>query len=977
MYKKTDSLIGALLQYTGLVFCFFIFPFFIFNTSLASLLELRLENHRHHVFQQLSDYLKILLPYSDERRYYHLMLQKTFDLAKQQPDPIAYLEKAILHLKRLHPKRFEFIVWNQKGDIVEKLADEKRFRFVIKRLYEVLRSVSQHLLANESEEIQSLPIVKENLNLIRHFLGRVFLPNSLALPYLDGDDASLILADYGQERPYFWYHSNDQVSLLCFISWAAINDNHGLKSIVRASNRANPGRLIGFASLHELDQPFICQHSQISNEVVMALARYENSSEQAIETEHAQIVVQMLNPHIRIFALQLKENPLYNPDKMRLQIITRILSVYLLIGMLLYFNFRVRRAFFSIRWKLLLLFLYANIAPLAVLGAIAYDYLENRKVALRNEIQLESARLLRDLDNRFLLQSHAFKKRLNQIVEEINLTSERETLSNSQIEQLKKTIDNFRPSEAFLIDRDGKINFAFGRSDKSIKHSISYVKNIANAMLQYHNRLIVKADKSDVLTKIADPQESDFVRNSIRDSRKIWPMSVGDMMKMGYWNMFGDKSRYRNTHFLLLLWDEEDFQQIFLETSFSQMPRNGLMAGVFARTFESQQIYPEPTEINHELTTFLKSARQSGGNIYGNLTLAGKTHLVTGWRGKNMNRTCFAVVCPTERIDQEIARIRRHILGAAAISIILTIIIAMAVARQFISPIRQLAAAATAISRNEYRYRMQTGDKDEFGHLAIVMNRMIEGLGELEIAKIVQESLLPEQQPEFAPFDIYGESVVMTTLAGDYYDFIEVDTNRLGVMIGDVAGHGISAALIMAMAKAGVKMATPDEISDGTRFVKELHQIIYRLKTSRQKRMMTFQYLLLDRNKAQVTLTNAGHCYPLLIDKTEQQAHYIEATGLPLGVGRAPSYHEITLSLQPGQALLLYTDGVAEARNKAGQELGYDRFSDLALRCYDEHAASYYARLYREYLDWSEGESGDDITIIVICYSKGKSADEQ
>ncbi len=968
MHDQKKSLIGSLLQYIGLVFCFFVFPFFVFNSSLASLLDLRLENHRQQVYQELSDRLKMLMPFNDERRYYHLMLQKVFNIALEQPDPFKYLEQAIARLKQNHPGRFEFIVWNNSGAVVDKLTDEKRFHFVMRRLYQVFRGIADHLGSSDSETIRNLKIVKSNLNLIRHFLGRVFLPETLLEPYLDNGKDTIILADYGQHRPYFWYHTDKKLTMLCFLSWDAVTDNRGIKSIIRSVNRNDDRVCVGFASLHELARPYLCRNHHIANEVILALAKYENSSEQAMETENAQIVVQMLNLHTRIFALRLKDHKIYSPEVMRRGIVTRAVLVYLLLGLLIYFNFKIRRAFFSIRWKLLLLFLYANVAPLIVLGAIAYDYLENRKISLRNEVQLESARLLREIDSRFSTQSEQFAQRLNRMVDNINAENGARALSAAKIEQIRKKILEFKPSEAFLIDRNGKTKFSFGSDGGSINHSTTYIKNLADALLKYHRRIIVKAEKSDVLSKIVDPQESEFIRNSIRDGHKIWRTSIGDTMKMSYWRAFGDSSAYVNNYFLLLMWDEEVFQKLFLDQYFRKMARKNLLAGTYAKTVNSQQVVPDPGLESHALTSFLKSAANSGSNIFGNLQLAGKTYLATGWRGKNMNSTCFAVVSSTSEIEAEIADITRRMLSGAALSIILTIIIALAVARQFLEPVRALSTAAIAVNRHDYRHRIAIPDKDEFGHLAEVMNRMIEGLGELEIAKVVQESLLPEQQPDFKPFDIYGESVAMTTLAGDYFDFIEVSKEKLGIIIGDVAGHGISAALIMAMAKAGVRMASTEETVDGVKFVDELHKIIYSLKSGQLKSMMTFQYLLLDRTSATIQLTNAGHCYPLLVDSKLQHARYIEMTGMPLGSVKSPCYKSISLQLTAGQALILYTDGIAEAQTDSGQVMGYDGFAALALRSYSQSAETHYRRIYQECLDWSGNNSGDDITMIVINF---------
>ena len=162
----------------------------------------------------------------------------------------------------------------------------------------------------------------------------------------------------------------------------------------------------------------------------------------------------------------------------------------------------------------------------------------------------------------------------------------------------------------------------------------------------------------------------------------------------------------------------------------------------------------------------------------------------------------------------------------------------------FLNPIKNLGKATIAIGERDFSYQVPIGDKDEFGHLNQVFNRVIEGLGDFEVAKIVQNSLLPGNNFNAGSCDIFARTVVMTTLGGDYYDCFKINEKYYGVIIGDVAGHGVPAGLLMAMAKSAV-LASSDEIKiNPFALTEKIHKMFFSIKNNKLKRMMTFQYFV-------------------------------------------------------------------------------------------------------------------------------------
>ena len=205
----------------------------------------------------------------------------------------------------------------------------------------------------------------------------------------------------------------------------------------------------------------------------------------------------------------------------------------------------------------------------------------------------------------------------------------------------------------------------------------------------------------------------------------------------------------------------------------------------------------------------------------------------------------------------------------------------------------------------------------------------------------------------------------MTTLGGDYYDCFAIDDDNWGVVIGDVAGHGVSAGLMMAMAKAGVLMASDREKRDPSALVMRLHQIFFAIKNEKLKRMMTLQYFVFNLKTGVFSFANAGHCFPAIVRPRLQGAEYIEHVATPLGIGRRPKYRNLEFVIDEGESLVLYTDGIAEANNAEGEGFGYERLRDLLVAAYDSDPEIYYRHIYDAYDQWA-ASADDDLTLIII-----------
>jgi sigma-B regulation protein RsbU (phosphoserine phosphatase) len=195
---------------------------------------------------------------------------------------------------------------------------------------------------------------------------------------------------------------------------------------------------------------------------------------------------------------------------------------------------------------------------------------------------------------------------------------------------------------------------------------------------------------------------------------------------------------------------------------------------------------------------------------------------------------------------------------------------------------------------------------------------------EIELARKVQLGFLPQTLPEVAGYEFYSHYSPAQTVGGDYYDFVSLPGGRVAVVLGDVAGKGVAAALLVAKLSSEVRFCLVTE-PDPARAISNLNDQM--MRTGLQDRFVTLSVLVLDPIAHQLTVVNAGHLLPKLYRSdlgVLSDAVEPDTTGLPLGVVPEYSYESRTVALNPGDTVSVYTDGVTDALNALDQMFGSD-----------------------------------------------------
>jgi sigma-B regulation protein RsbU (phosphoserine phosphatase) len=237
---------------------------------------------------------------------------------------------------------------------------------------------------------------------------------------------------------------------------------------------------------------------------------------------------------------------------------------------------------------------------------------------------------------------------------------------------------------------------------------------------------------------------------------------------------------------------------------------------------------------------------------------------------------------------------------------------------------------------------------------------------EVRAAARIQTSILPRTIPSRENLQIAVRYAPMTAVAGDLYDFPAIHPGSIGILVADVAGHGVPAALIASMVKIAVTTQTGTD-DEPAKVISALNAILCR---DARGQYATAVYLYVDETNRIGRYSVAGHPPPLLWRGSTQTLHKLNETGLLLGVRFNETYSETEFTFIPRDRLLLYTDGLLEAENSVGQSYG-----DFALKEFIETQQGlavepFVERLLREVLEWSggNGQPGqlDDITLVVV-----------
>ena len=314
------------------------------------------------------------------------------------------------------------------------------------------------------------------------------------------------------------------------------------------------------------------------------------------------------------------------------------------------------------------------------------------------------------------------------------------------------------------------------------------------------------------------------------------------------------------------------------------------------------------------------------------------------------------------------------IITLVAVVLVIIIVAGMAlfISRINTTHVMSIVDGFKQLAQGDFSVRLNLKFNDERDLIVTTFNRILPRLEEhlrmrraLGVAKDVQQSLLPKSDPILQGFDIAGHSLYCEETGGDYYDYIAIRDDRLAVVVGDVSGHGVSSALLMATARALV-MLRASMPGPAASIINDVNKHLS-LDTYNTGNFMTFFYCELTAMDPDVSWVRAGHDPALVYDPDTDEFDELKGHGMALGLDYTFAYEEFSRTLIPGQIVLIGTDGIWETRNEAGDMFGKPRLMELIRNNSSATAKELLAVLSDELKKYrGTQKSEDDVTMVVI-----------
>ena len=315
--------------------------------------------------------------------------------------------------------------------------------------------------------------------------------------------------------------------------------------------------------------------------------------------------------------------------------------------------------------------------------------------------------------------------------------------------------------------------------------------------------------------------------------------------------------------------------------------------------------------------------------------------------------------------------------NSISITVVLMVVMAVAILALHISrantkTILSMVQGFEKLEKGDFSARLNANFNDERDHIISSFNRIVPKLDEhlkmsraLGLAHEVQQSLLPDKNPTLQGFDIAGKSRYCDETGGDYYDFLQINDDKLVVVVGDVSGHGVSSALLMATARALI-MLRSSMPGPAASIIYDVNKHLS-LDTSETGNFMTFFYCQLKELSREISWVRAGHDPAIIYDPEKDEFDELKGRGLALGLDYSFEYEESKRLLGPNQIILIGTDGIWEMRNEQGEMYGKERLKNI-LRDNSSLPAAQIVELIDDTLGIFRGAAQleDDVTMLVI-----------
>ncbi len=625
---------------------------------------------------------------------------------------------------------------------------------------------------------------------------------------------------------------------------------------------------------------------------------------------------------------------------------------------------------FGLHGKLAWLFIAGGGLPLALLWGTAVIDRDNREMVLIETRQRQHLDQLCKIDQAYINHLYAFQRLYLDLGQRL---SQRQT--DQWPPQLQRAFSRILARARGRIQ--GLVAVAAGRqllcqavgSADRLAASKAFMRDMAfNALGQIRGERAPEVRPGTVGSERLSAVFGGRARMGTSGRERINFFNVPGQQMIHFTSLIGP--RERPTALISAIHGAFHMQSLFLQRTHRRWPKAPANPLVFAALPNAGRpdLPPIPTtragadlqlrQLQHLVLTSRRPEHQR-------LRFGRREYLVSAMRGRYLDGYVLMVAQPFATIESETQRLHRHVSVMAVAALVCGLLLARVAGALMLAPIRRLGIGLTALTDGDFSSRIDL-DHDtiaEFARLGTGFNHLVDGVQDLQIARTVQTHLWPATGVAGPDWRLDGRCDTATSLGGDYYDWLQVDADRWVICLGDVAGHGIPAALITAAAKVELAYAATQANSPLA--------IVTSMNTGLRRqagaiRPMSLWLGMFSPGSRLLRFSVAGHPYAI-VGSPGRAPQFAGVPGYPLASRRQVAYTEGSCDLAAGGYVLLYSDGLPEATNPNGESFGYERLAALAdeLAKVTASPAARLAELHRRVRHWSgQPRPADDMTTL-------------
>ncbi|NLF95339.1 MAG: SpoIIE family protein phosphatase [Candidatus Riflebacteria bacterium] len=941
-----------------------VLPVYLIWLILVSHFTMQRDNEIQSSFATLDLALDNLENLHDDRAFLHAVLQKNFVMADRSDQPQKQLENRIRAFRKLFGERISFVVYDGNGAINKKLTEEDRFQYVLKSMFEVMVLLRQYFVSDPFADPASFDKINQRINLLRGYFGPYLLPAHLFAPLRPGYLGSCLTVSDESARKLLWYYPGDNFSLACFIDARLQYNQIGPRLIVQHFNHGAQPEKLAYVKTRIYGNFGLPLDRGLASQLLIEVRNFESYAVSKRQSRDFLVNIRQVS-HDLIVLSYLDKSGIAKPEQRALALLLNIFRWLFVGGFILYcLSLRHYGFCLSVPQKMLLLFVFANGLPLLMLVSTGYEYFNEKKSELINAAHQESLRILREFDLRFPEVSNSLAQRMNAFIDERNQLYGKEQWPEAEIEKLNKLLLEIDPQEAALFEAGGRRRLYISNSTDRAERLVTSM--LMKAIVSFNRNKVEETVKRDSM--LAKMSSDDLMLHYFLSTLDRFSMlGAGTSERFTYLKFMGDQKNADLWGILGVSWDRNRFLQAFTPGRLEQSRAAVLPRLLAVMDKKSERIFALQ---NAETPVTRRLMRQTSSRkliTEKDVELDGQRYLFTSIPGNELSEGILVAFYPQNIIDTRINRLK--------IAIALVILLVFAVlfqivrlfSRRLLLPVEALAEGIGHIRAGDFKYRVDFQSEDELGQLINVFNQTMKDMQDLALGTSVQVSLLPAEKYRRGSVRLFARSLFMSKMGGDYYDYFDLPENRLGIFFGDVAGHGIPAAMIMSMAKAVISSMQKD-FAGPADLLGRTNKILLKLRERNWRRMMTAQVISLDCQSGEFVISNAGHCYPYIVGKDGSSATPLEINGMPLGSASKKAHSESAAIIGLDETLVLYTDGIVESVNVQGEMFGYRRFAMLLQSAWADDLEEYWKNIMSGYKSWAVNQD-DDLTFMIIRLS--------